>query len=70
MNKKIFELYIETQLIPQLSMGDVAILDNVAFHKSKRAQKLVRERGAWPRLPERHCIVPKGRPGSPEPYRL
>jgi transposase len=47
MNKKIFELYIETQLIPELSKGDVVILDNVAFHKSKRAQKLVRERGAW-----------------------
>ena len=47
MNKKIFELYIETQLIPELSKGDVVILDNVAFHKSKRAQKLVREKGAW-----------------------
>lgn len=46
-NKQIFELYIETQLAPTLSPGDVVILDNVAFHKSRRAQELVRERGAW-----------------------
>ena len=47
MNMQIFEVYIETQLAPELSKGDVVILDNVAFHKSKRAEELVRERGAW-----------------------
>lgn len=47
MNGTIFEAYIETQLAPTLSPGDVVILDNVAFHKSQRAQQLVRQRGAW-----------------------
>jgi len=47
MNMQIFEVYVETQLAPELSKGDVVILDNVAFHKSKRAEELVRERGAW-----------------------
>ena len=47
MNMQIFEIYVETQLAPELSKGDVVILDNVAFHKSKQAEELVRERGAW-----------------------
>lgn len=46
-NKQIFELYIETQLAPTLSPGDIVILDNVAFHKSQRASELVKQRGAW-----------------------
>jgi transposase len=47
MNRQIFEIYVETQLAPNLSAGDVVILDNVAFHKSKQAEALVRARGAW-----------------------
>ena len=47
MNGKLFEVYVETQLAPTLEVGDVVILDNVAFHKSKKAEQLVRERGAW-----------------------
>ena len=47
MNMQIFEIYVETQLAPELSKCDVVILDNVAFHKSKQAEELVRERGAW-----------------------
>lgn len=47
MNRQIFEIYVQTQLAPTLSPGDVVILDNVAFHKSQRADALVRERGAW-----------------------
>jgi len=47
MNKASFETYVETQLAPELKPGDVVILDNVAFHKSERAAKLVRQRGAW-----------------------
>lgn len=41
MNKARFETWIETQLAPELSPGDVA------FHKSERAAELVRQRGAW-----------------------
>lgn len=47
MNKVRFELYVETQLAPELKPGDIVILDNVAFHKSERAAELVRQRGAW-----------------------
>lgn len=46
-NKQIFETYIETQLAPSLSPGDVVILDNVPFHKSAKAEELVRQRKAW-----------------------
>lgn len=45
MNKARFELYVETQLAPELRPGDVVILDNVAF-QSERAAELVRQRGA------------------------
>ena len=47
MNGRIFETWIETQLAPALSPGDVVILDDVAFHKTPRAEKLVKARGAW-----------------------
>lgn len=47
MNGRIFEVWIETQLAPTLSPGDVVILDNVGFHKSQRAEQLIKDRGAW-----------------------
>ena len=47
MNRRIFETWIETQLVPTLSPGDVVIVDNVGFHKSKRAEQLVKAKGAW-----------------------
>ena len=47
MNSRIFEAWIEAQLAPTLSPGDVVILDNVGFHKSERAKQLVKAKGAW-----------------------
>lgn len=47
MNSRIFETWVDTQLAPTLSKGDVVILDNVGFHKSERAEQLVRAKGAW-----------------------
>lgn len=47
MNRRSFEVWIETQLAPTLSKGDVVILDNVGFHKSERAEQLLRTKGAW-----------------------
>jgi transposase len=47
MNSRIFERWVETQLAPTLSRGDVVILDNVAFHKSPKAEELIKARGAW-----------------------
>jgi len=42
-----FDTYIKTQLAPELSTGDVVILDNLSSHKSQKAADLLRERGAW-----------------------
>jgi len=47
MNRVIFETYVETQLAPTLSKGDVVILDNLSAHKSPKAEQAVRARGAW-----------------------
>ena len=47
MNRRIFETWIETQLAPTLSQGDVVILDNVGFHKSEKAEQLIKAKGAW-----------------------
>lgn len=47
MNRVCFETWIETQLLPTLSKGDVVILDNVGFHKSERAKELLKTKGAW-----------------------
>ena len=47
MTKAIFEIYVETQLAPTLEAGDVVICDNLASHKSERANEILKERGAW-----------------------
>jgi transposase len=47
MNRRIFEVYVETQLAPTLQPGDVVILDNLAAHKSPRAEAAIRAKGAW-----------------------
>ena len=45
--RESFDTWIETQLAPTLSPGDVVILDNLAVHKSARAAEMLRHRGAW-----------------------
>ncbi|SFC37095.1 Transposase [Bosea sp. CRIB-10] len=47
MDRIPFDLYVEIQLAPTLSKGDIVILDNLAVHKSARAAKCLAERGAW-----------------------
>jgi hypothetical protein len=47
MNRQLFEIYVQTQLAPTLSPGDVVILDNLSSHKSPRAEQAIREKGAW-----------------------
>jgi transposase len=46
MNRAIFEAYVETQLAPTLAKGDVVILNNLAAHKSPKAQAVITARGA------------------------
>ena len=47
MNAELFDLYIETQLVPTLRDGDVIILDNLSSHKSPDAAEILRSVGAW-----------------------
>lgn len=47
MNRVTFDTYVETQLAPTLSKGDVTILDNLSSHKSARAAEVLRDAGAW-----------------------
>lgn len=48
MNRRAFETYVETQLAPTLSRGDVVVMDNLSSHKGPRVPELIRDRGAWP----------------------
>lgn len=47
MNRRIFETYVEKELAPTLENGDVVIMDNLSAHKSPRAEKAIKDRGAW-----------------------
>jgi transposase len=46
-NRRRFETYIETQLVPTLTPGDVVILDNLSSHKSAKAAQDLKAAGAW-----------------------
>ena len=46
-NAELFATYVETQLAPTLSRGDVVILDNLSSHKCPRAAEAIAEVGAW-----------------------
>ena len=45
-NGEMFLLWIQTQLAPTLSAGDVVVMDNLASHKGKAARNAIRARGA------------------------
>ena len=47
MDRAAFDIYIETQLAPTLSPGDVVILDNLKVHDSAKAVAALQARGAW-----------------------
>lgn len=42
-----FDVYVEIQLAPALSPGDIVILDNLNVHRSPRALQALKQRGAW-----------------------
>jgi hypothetical protein len=44
MDRRIFEIYVETQLAPTLQPGDVVILGNSPAHKSAAAEATIRAR--------------------------
>jgi len=47
MNGALFDLYIDTQLVPTLHKGDAIILDNLSSHKSPAAAAAMKAVGAW-----------------------
>jgi hypothetical protein len=47
LNRAVFDTYVETQLAPTLAKGDVVILDNLAVHKSAKAARCLKAKGAW-----------------------
>lgn len=46
-DRDAFDAYIETQLVPTLSKGDVVILDNLSVHLSAKAEAALHSCGAW-----------------------
>ena len=47
MKSATFDAYVETQLAPTLSKGDVITLDNLSSHKSTCAAEMLHNVGTW-----------------------
>lgn len=45
-NGALFQLYVQTQLVPTLSKGDIVVLDNLGSHKGAAARKAIKAAGA------------------------
>ncbi len=45
-NGELFQLYVETQLIPTLKKGDIVVVDNLGSHKGRAVRKAIRAVGA------------------------
>ena len=44
-NTELFEIWVEKFLIEELNPGQIIIMDNAAFHKSKRTRELIESVG-------------------------
>jgi transposase len=42
-NRAVFEIWLETCLIPMLQPGQVVVMDNATFHKGGRIEQLIEE---------------------------
>ena len=45
-NRQAFEVYVERVLAPELSPGDVVVMDNLSSHKGSRTRELIEAAGA------------------------
>jgi transposase len=43
---EVFSVYVERLLVPELRRGDIVFMDNVSFHKNRRAVNLIEAAGA------------------------
>lgn len=57
MNRQIFEAYVETQLAPTLSPGDMVILDNLSSHRSEKAAAILK--ATWSVVPVPATLQPR-----------
>ena len=46
LNRDSFEAWVESQLLPLLQPGDIVVLDNLSSHKSQKARKAIKAKGA------------------------
>jgi transposase len=44
-NRSVFEIWLETCLIPVLKPGQVVVMDNATFHKGGKIEQLIQEAG-------------------------
>lgn len=44
-NTHLFNLWVETYLVPALQPGQIVILDNATFHKSGKTKELIKNAG-------------------------
>ncbi len=44
-NRTVFEIWLETCLLPKLEPGQVVVMDNATFHKGGRIQELIQSAG-------------------------
>ena len=44
-NRIVFEIWLETCLIPLLKPGQMVVIDNATFHKGGRIEQLIQEAG-------------------------
>jgi transposase len=44
-NRAVFEIWLETCLIPMLKPGQLVVLDNATFHKGGRIEQLIQAAG-------------------------
>jgi len=44
-NRTVFEMWLETTLVPTLVTGQVVVMDNATFHKGGRIQELIKNAG-------------------------
>jgi transposase len=43
--REVFEAYVEKVLAPELSVGQIVVMDNLSSHKGPRVRKLIESRG-------------------------
>ena len=46
-NRSVFEIWLETCLVPVLKSGQVVIADNATFHKGGRIQEIIEAAGCF-----------------------